>query len=144
MATYFKVKRGKVKKMWLPMTTGVAIAEGSLVYFTSGRLAAATSTTAGNLIIGVIAKTLTSASTEYSTNSDVPVIVPVEKNVEWEFLGASLSTSTVGTYLDITNAYTVNGAASSYDIVFQTEYISATKGVGILNIGPESLGVAGD
>jgi len=122
--------------MMLPMTTSVAISEGSLVSWSSGRLIAATSSTACNLIAGVIRKTLTSASTEYTTNSTVPVEVPVETNVEWSFLGASLSTSTVGTYLDISNAYTVNGGASTYDVVFHTGYLSATRGIGILNIGP--------
>lgn len=134
-------KRGKTKIVYLPWTTSNEIADGSLVVWSSGRLIPATSSTGGLLTAGVARKTITSASTEYTTNSDIPVEMPVEKNVEWEFLGASLSTSTVGTYLDISNAYTVNGAASTYDIVFQTKYISSTKGIGILNIGPESLGV---
>jgi len=138
MATYFVRKRGKTKVVMLPMTTSVAISDGSLVAWGSGRLIAATSTTASSDIAGVIRKTLTSASAEYSTDSDVPVEMPVEKNVEWKFLGASLSTSTVGTYLDISNAYTVNGAASTYDIVLHTKYVSTTEGIGILNIGADA------
>lgn len=132
----FVRKRGKTKFMWLPMTTSVAIGAGHLVSFSSGRLIEATSTTAPELIVGVIRHAITSASAEYSTASDVEVEVPVEQNVEWEADGTSFSTSTVGTYLDITDGDHVNGAAGTYDVFFHTKYISTTKGIGILNIGP--------
>ncbi len=138
----FTRKQGKTKFMYFPVTVSTEIDAGSLVVLDSGQLIAATSTTAGTATVGVLRHTIASTDADYATERNVEVQVPVEKNVVWEGLvTASLATTSVGTYLDLTNAYTVNPSASTYDIAYCTKYISTTKGEFVLNIGPESLGV---
>jgi len=124
--------------MWLPVTASTALSANSLVAWSSGKLIAATSSTACNQIMGVLRHAIASTDDDYATERNVEVEVPVEMNTEWKFDGTSLSTSTRGTYLDISSSTSVNGGASTYDIVFQTKYISSTKGIGILNIGPHA------
>lgn len=131
-------KKGKTKFMYLPVTASTALSANSLVAWSSGKLIAATSSTACNLIAGVLRHAIASTDDDYASERMVEVEVPVEMNVEWDFDGTSLSTSTRGTYLDITSSTSVNGGGSTYDIVFQTGYVSTTKGVGILNIGPHA------
>lgn len=130
--------KGKTKLMSLPVTASTEIGVGALVAWSSGKLIAATSTTASSDIVGVLRKAITSSDSDYASERLVLVEVPVEKNVEWLFDGTSLSTSTRGTYLDLTDSVTVNGGASTYDIVWHTGYVSATKGIGVLNIGADA------
>lgn len=143
----FRRFRGKTKTMQFPVTVSTEFTAGSIVYMntSAGTITYAGPTTAGNVMLGVITKTIASTDDDYAVARTVAVEVPVEKYVEWEAdVTASLATTDLGKYLDLTNAYTVNPSASTYDIAFCTQYISTTKGLFILNIGPESLGVAGD
>lgn len=141
----FKRKRGKTKFMWLPVTPSTTFSEGGLVAWSSGYLIEATKTTAGKDIVGVIRHAIAATDDDYADARMVEVEVPVEKNVEWEAdVTATLVVADRGLYCDLTNNLTVNRGASTYDIVQITRYISTTKADVILNIGPESLGVAGD
>lgn len=145
-----KLHKGKTKFMWLPVTTSTAISKDALVGFSSGRLIPANNTLAGNVIMGTLRHAIASTDSDYATARDVEVQVPVEKNVVWECdvtTAAALTTTDQGTYMDLTTADTglaIATGSSSLDIAFCVGYISATKGLFILNIGPESLGVAGD
>lgn len=133
----FKWKTGNTKVLWLPVTASTVLAKDSLVTFSSGLLVAATSATAAVDIIGSIVKAITAADTDYATSGRlVPVRVPIEKFTEWEFDTASLVSTDVGAYIDLTDASNANRAASSTDVVLVTKYMSATKGLGVLNIGP--------
>jgi len=49
----FIIKKGKVKVIDLPVTPSLALAEGTLVEFTSGKLAAADDNEAAADIVGV-------------------------------------------------------------------------------------------
>ncbi len=138
-------KRGKTKFMWLPVTVSTTFTKNSLVAWSSGYLIEATNTAAGKLMAGVIRHAITATDADYATARLVEVEVPVEKYVEWEAdFTASLVVADRGLYCDLTNNYTVTRAASTYDIVQVTRYISTTKGDVILNIGAESLGVQAD
>lgn len=136
-------KSGKTKIMYLPVAASAgAIANGSLVSFSSGVIIPATNTVAGNTIAGVIRKAITTADADYAVARLVPVEVPVEKNVVWEAPVAvgTLAASSVGLYFDLTTADDGSGvdqSASTYDIVQCVKYISATKGHFILNIGAD-------
>lgn len=133
----FKQRTGKTKVLWLPVTASTALSKDSLVTFSSGQLVAATSGTAAVDIVGAIQKAIASTDSDYATGGRlVPVRVPIQKFTEWEFDTSSLSATDVGGYVDLTDASTVNRAASSTDVVYVTKYISATKGLGVLNIGP--------
>lgn len=144
MATYFRRVRGKTKIMWLDVTTSTAIAKGYLTAWSSGYLIACTSTTAPSQIAGVLAKTIAATDDDYATARLVPVEVPIEPYVEWEFpVTASLVAADRGLYCDLTNGGTVSRASSTYDVVQITHVLSTTKGQGILNIGTAGCGVIG-
>ena len=141
----FIKKRGKTKFMWLPVTVSTTFSEGGLVSWDSGYLIETTNTAAGLSAVGVIRHAITATDDDYATARSVEVEVPVEKNVEWEAdVTATLVVADRGLLCDLTDNLTVNRGASTYDIVQVTRFISTTKADVILNIGIESLGVAGD
>ena len=151
----FKRIQGKTKFMYYPMTTSTEVDEGDLMALNVGSnlLIEATNTTAGNIMVGVITHTIATTDSDYATAREVEVEVPVEKNVIWSCDTAGTGTpaaADVGTYADIDGGGEVDVDNSSYDIFFITRIAvsSTTAGAadirGILNIGPESLGVAGD
>lgn len=132
----FKLKRGKTKFVWLPVTASTAISAGALVAFSSGYLIAATSSTAPESIVGVLRHTIAATDADYAVARLVEVEVPVELFTEWEAdVTSGLVAADVGLYQDLTDASTVNRAASTYDVVQCIKVISATKGVFFLNIG---------
>lgn len=141
----FKRARGKTKTMWLPVTASTAIAAGALVAWSSGKLIAATSSSNPYSIAGVLKKTIASTDSDYASARLVAVEVPVEMNVEWEAdVTSGLVAADIGLYQDLTDASTVNRAASSKDVVQCTTVLSTTKGEFILNIGPNGSGIQGD
>ena len=140
----FRLKKGKTKIEWLPVTTSTAITGGYLVAFSSGYLIAATSTSASSAIAGVLVKTIATTDADYAVARLVAVEVPVDKNTVWEAdVTSSLATTSPGYFFDLTNGGYVNGAtaAATYDVVRCVGYISATKGLFTLNIGTD--GIAG-
>ena len=136
--------RGKTKTMWLPITASTAIAAKALTAWSSGKLIAATSTTAPTSIVGVLKKAVAATDADYALDRLVPVEVPVETNVEWEGdVTSGLVAADRGLYQDLTDSATVNRAASSYDVVQCIKVISTTKGIFHLNIGPNGSGIQG-
>lgn len=136
--------KGKTKFMWLPVTVSTALSANSLVAYSSGYLIAATSTTAPSTIAGVLRHAIASTDSNYATARSVEVEVPVENNVVWKAdVTSGLVAADVGLYCDITNATTVNRAASTYDIVQCVGVESTTKGYFLLNIGLTGSGVIG-
>ncbi len=132
-------KQGKTKLMWLPVTTSTALSAGALVTFSSGKLIAATSTTVGSDIVGVLRHTIAATDADYATARLVEVEVPVEKNVVWTAdVTSGLVAADIGLYQDLTDSLTVNRGASTYDIVQCTKVLSATKGEFLLNIGVDA------
>ena len=141
----FKRKQGKTKIMYLQVTASTVMSEGALTAWSSGKLIAATSTTAPTSIAGVIVRAITAADDDYASERLVAVQVPVEKHVVWEAAVTSgLVAADRGVYQDITNSTTINRGASSYDVVQCVRVISTTLGEFILNTGAEASGIAGD
>lgn len=136
-------RTGKTKFMWFPMTTGVTAVKGTLMALSSGALIIATATTPSYYCIGVLRRTITSASPEYTTQDLVEVEVPVDKNTEWTAdIYGTLVVADVGLYCDIiagtsSTSTTVNRGGSTYDIAFVTKFISTSKAAVILNIGAD-------
>ncbi len=130
----FKRYKGKTKTVWLPVTTSTALSKDSVVSWSSGLLIAATSSTAALSHAGVTPRAIVSTDADYATARLIPVIVPVEKNVVWlaDFT-ATLATTDLGAEVDFTDAVTVNRAASSVDTCIIVGYISATKGLVMIN-----------
>lgn len=132
----FRLKRGKTKFIWLPVTVSTAFDKGALVAFSSGYLIPATSSTAAKDIVGVIRHAIAATDSDYATAREVEVEVPVEMNTEWEAdVTSGLVAADVGLFQDLTDSVTVNRGASTYDVVQCIKVISATKGIFLLNIG---------
>ena len=137
--------KGKTKFMWLPWTIGQTVQAGGLVAWSTGKLipmiAGASPTIAAG--IGVIPGAITSASDVYTTQGNVAVEVPAELNVIWECdvdAVAALTNTDMGDYMDLssvtaTTNSAVDSSQSSEDPFFCVGFISATKGLFILNIG---------
>ena len=139
-----KLYKGRTKFMWLPWTTGQIVTEGGLVAWSSGKLIPAIASLAGNQIVGVIRHAITATSDEYTTQADVEVQVPVEENVVWECDvddTEALTNTDQGTYMDLSSKGTaynngyVDSGESTEDIFYCVGFISATKGLFILNSG---------
>lgn len=137
-------KQGKTKIMYLPVAASAgAMADGSLVAFSSGTLVLATNTVDSFTIAGVLRKAVATTDSDYATARLLPVEVPVEKNVVWEadVKVGTLATTSVGLYFDLTTADDGSGidqSASSLDIALCTKFLSTTKGEFILNIGADA------
>jgi len=126
----FKLNQGKTKVEFLPVTTSTALAEGALLTFSSGKLVAATSTTATTALVGVCRKTIASTDSDYATARTIPVEVPVERNTTWEGdVTSGLVVADIGKDVDLTDASTVNRAGTSIGAVQVVDVISTTKGV---------------
>lgn len=124
-----KAYRGKTKKVPLPVTPSTALTKDTFVTMSSGKLVAATSSTAAVDIIGTIAKTIASTDADYASDRLVEVNVPVEKNVVWEIdVTSGLVATDVGTEVDLTDAGNVNRGASSVKVVKCVGVKTTTKG----------------
>ena len=132
----FSVKKGKVKTVWLPVdASGGAMPRGSLVTLTSGILELVTSSTANTAIVGILDKAVTTADDDYATARLLPVIVPVEKHVEFEAdVTSGLVAADIGLEVDATDHLVLNRGASSVDVAKCVAVLSATKGVFFLKI----------
>ena len=142
----FNVKQGKVKSMYFGSTASAAIAKGAVVALSSGRIIAALNDTAPSSIVGVLDEDITATDTAYATaGTPVKVTVPVEMNVVWEATvdaTGALTNTDQGTYMDLTtddDGLSVDTTVSTLDTVFCVGYISATKGLFILNTGPKGV-----
>lgn len=140
----FVRKQGATKVQWLPVTTSTAFTKGAIVRWASGLIAPATTTSAPSTHVGVIMKTIASTDSDYATARLVPVEVPTEVNVVWEGdVTATLVTSDVGLFCDLTDSLTINRGASTYDAVQILRYKSTTLCDCILNLGIGGMGVVG-
>ena len=126
-------KRGKTKFMYFPKTASTAIAKGDATILTTGQIALAVA--ASTNIVGINKKPIASGDADYTSTTLIPIEVPVELNVEWEFEADSgLTAAMVGLTRDLIDENTVDGDDNSQaDQIVVTRRISATKGWGILN-----------
>jgi len=130
-----KVYKGKTKTIYLPVTTSTVLAKDSIVAEASGYLIAATSSTAALAHIGVTPKAIAATDADYAVARVHPVIVPVEKNVEWICdVTTGLVAADVGLLVDLTDSVTINRGASTYDVAMVRKVISTTKGIFVLNL----------
>jgi cobalamin biosynthesis protein CbiD len=130
----FRRVKGKTKNVYLPVTPSTAIAAGALVTFSSGKLVAAAAATPAAELAGVLKKAITATDDDYADDRRVAVEVPVEPNVQWEFLTSGLVAGDIGNDVDLTDSVTVNRAASAVGVVRPLRRITATKGVGLVKI----------
>lgn len=138
-----KLYKGKTKFVYLPWTTGQTVTAHGLVAMSSGKLIPAVAGLAGASIVGVIPEAITSASDVYTTQGDVAVEVPIEKDVQWlcdvDSTEALVATD-VGSFMDLSSESgytndTVDSGESTEDVFQCVGFVSATKGIFVLNIG---------
>ena len=132
----FTRHKGKTVTRWLPVTTSTTFTKGDIVSWSSALLIKATSSTAASTHVGVIKKTIAATDADYATARLVPVEVPVEKMVEWRGpVTSGLVAADISLWVDLTDAGTINRAASTYDAAQVKSVISSTEGIFILNLG---------
>lgn len=131
----FIVHAGKTKEVPMPVTPSTAIAGGTLVTFSSGKLVAATSSTANTAIAGILKTTIAATDEDYADDRLVSVLVPCEKHVEYEAdVTSGLVAADVGLEQDLTDGATVDRSASTVDVAKCLRVISSTKGIFWLKI----------
>lgn len=131
----FKRYKGRTKTEWLPVTASTVITAGDILSWASGQLIRATSSTTALSHAGVAKKTILATDADYATGGRlIPVEVPLDKNVLWTAdVTATLLTTDVGAEVDLTDAQTVNRAASTIDAVIIAGFISTTKALVTIN-----------
>ena len=119
--------------MYFPKTASTAMVGGDMVIFTSGLIALAVAGSTN--IVGILRKTIASTDADYADNTLIPIEVPVELNVEWQFdADSGLTATSLGLYRDLIDENTVDGDDdTSASQIVVTRFISATRGWGILN-----------
>ena len=141
--------KGKTKFIYLPWTIGQTVTKGGLVAISSGQLVPAIAGTAGAAIVGVVPVAVTSTSKHeggivaYTTQTNVAVEVPVDRDVVWECdvdTTEALVLTDIGSFMDLSSESgytndTVDSGESTEDVFQCVGFISATKGLFILNIG---------
>lgn len=128
--------QGLTKVMFLPVTTSTAFTINTLVTWTTGLIASASSTTTAVLLAGVIRKTIASTDGDYATSRLVPVEVPIQKFVVWkQDFTASLVAGDLGAECDLTDSGNANRGASSIKVVIPTSVISTTQGLAFIKFG---------
>lgn len=131
----FRKVKGLTVDKYLPVTPSTAFAARSLVTFSSGKLVPATAATTAANLAGVIVGAITAQDEDYADDRLVCVEVPVEKNVTYEFdVTSGLVATDIGVDVDLTDASTVNRAASAIGVVRTTKVLSSTKGQGLVKI----------
>lgn len=88
------------------------------------------------LLLGIGLKPVASTDSDYASNTRIPVAVPLEKFAEFECdtVSGTLVVADEGLEVDLSDAASVNRAASSTDVLTCTRFISATKGRFTINL----------
>jgi hypothetical protein len=129
----FKLYKGLTKTEQFPVTTSTALAQDTLVEFTSGLIAAADDN--DTVLAGVLVKTIASTDSDYATARKVGVVVPVERHVVWEADGTGTFAATdIGGEFGISDSATVDKSDTTNKVFLVTEFISASKVRGYLKI----------
>jgi hypothetical protein len=125
--------KGKTKTIFESVTPSTALAAGTLVEFTSGLIAAADADETAANVVGVLGRTLAATDADYAASRMVPVIVPVERHVEWvaDATGTFAATD-IGGEFGISDSGTVDKAETTTTCFKMTGFISASKIIGFI------------
>jgi hypothetical protein len=132
MATKLVVPSSRFRVEFRRKAASAAIAEGDhLVENGTGEVTPMTNPNEER-IAGIAGTVVTSASPDYASLTLIPVII--DEDGTWEFdnvsTGGAPTEAIEGTYIDFADASeknTVDSNASTYDQVYVTKFISATK-----------------
>lgn len=132
----FRKVKGLTRREWLTVTASTALAKGTLVEFTSGKLAAADADETGDATVGVLDKTIAATDADYAVVRKVPVLIPVERHVLWEAdaSGFTADNTQEGVEYGISDSGTVDYTETTAKLFKVTQVLSATKVRGYLKI----------
>jgi len=126
----FIPKDNRFKAVMLPVTPSTVLAKNSLVAFTSGKLVAAVAGTSAINLVGILQQAIAAADADYAKDRLVSVLVPTGRHFLVEAdVTSGLVAADVGLEVDLTDASTINRAASSVDVAKCVRVISTTKGL---------------
>ena len=115
---------GSVKSKAFPKTASTALAANSLVTLTSGKLAAATSSSLS--LAGILPRAVVAADDDYASASMVPVI-SLHDGATFLMATTSADAAThVGNSYDLADAVSVNLSGTTYKQVTVVKVISST------------------
>lgn len=124
----FIAKTGRMKEIWLPVTTSTILSKNSLVTFTTGKLVAVTAGTAAVDICGVVEKAIVATDSDYATARFIAVKLPVERHAMFEAdMTATVVAADVGLEVDLTDASTGNRGATSVKVIKIMKFLTTTK-----------------
>lgn len=126
--------RGKVNRIWLPVTTSTALLKNTIVEITSGLIAGADDN--DTALAGVLGKTIASTDVDYAVARRVPVIIPVEKHTLWEIdTGGSFAAGTdEGLEFGISDSGTLDHSDTTNKVFLVTKVVNANKVRGYLKV----------
>ncbi len=130
-----KIESGLWTTIWKEKKASTAFTAGSLVSLDDGYVTPADSTTgaADEPALGVFeGPTISSATTGqflYSNTALVPVAVPIGPALIRCTVTGTFAITCQGMSYDMSDAVTVNQAASTYGVVTCVKYVSATEGI---------------
>lgn len=87
-------------------------------------------------LVGICLKTVTSADSDYASNTRIPVLVPVAKAAEMigDITNGTIAITDEGNEYDLSTALLVDAGASTNDPVKLRQFISTTRGVFVINL----------
>ena len=134
--------KGRTIIRFYPRTASTTFTKNSLVYWVSGLVAPADSTSGDH--IGIVLEDVASTDSDFATSAVlIPVECPADKQCEFEAtVTGTLVTTSVGVTYDLSTALVVNQGATSKNVVTCTKFITSTKGLFVLNATYDTLRVA--
>lgn len=125
--------KGKTRIREYPRTASTTFTAFSLVNWVSGLVLPADATSGDH--IGICLENVASTDSDFATAAvPIQVEVPADKQCVFEAtVTGTLVTTSVGLTYDLTDALTVNQGATSKNVVTCVGFISATKGLFVLN-----------
>lgn len=130
----FSIYRGEWEFKHFRKKASTAIANNSLVAESSDDDTVEPADASDAAVVGIALQTIASTDSDYADNTRILVAIP--KDSSSEMLGDTASTIAAtdeGELMDLTDAVTVNQAASTTDIVKLKQFVSSTKGVFTIN-----------
>lgn len=132
MPKLFSKNGAKCTLEYLKKKASVALTDGDMVTIDSNGYVLRL--TDGDPILGVVRKTITSASDDYASNTLVPVeICGDEAEYQFDVSTGTPAQTDVGEYVDADDHNSIDVDASTNDLVLVTRIISSTSVVGKFN-----------
>ena len=125
--------KGKTRIREFPRTASTTFTANSLVYWVSGLIAPADSTSGDHA--GICLESVASTDSDFATAAvGIKVEVPADKQCVMEAdVTGTLATTDVGAAFDLSTALLVDKGATSKKVVTCVGFISTAKGLFVLN-----------